>query len=94
MKNLLYILLLFCFTAPAQELALPVKFLTNYKTGSEQYVGTDGFGAIYTIQENEFHKRKEGVLLKFRALSLGEITKVDLQNQLQIVLFYKKFNFL
>lgn len=92
MKKLLAILYLIPALAFAQELTVPAKFLTNYKTDKELYIGTDAFGALYTLQYNELHKRKEGVLLKFKALSLGDITKTDLQNPLQIVLFYKKFN--
>lgn len=92
MKNLLVILFLLPFIAKGQELTMPAKFLTSYTTDKELYIGTDAFGALYTVQDNEFHKRKEGVLLKFKALSLGDITKIDLQNPLQIVLFYKRFN--
>jgi hypothetical protein len=91
MKKLLLILLIAC-AATAQELTVPVKFMSSLKSGNEQYVASDAFGAVYTLQDNELHKRKEGVLLKYKALSLGDITRIDLQNPLQIVLFYRKFN--
>ncbi len=93
MKKTAYIfLMLISYCAIAQELTVPTKFLTNYKTGTEQYIGTDAFGAVYTLQDNELHKSKEGVMLKYKALALGSIAKTDLQNPLQIVLFYRKFN--
>lgn len=93
MKQLLLLFLLFSFTVPyAQELDIPVKFLSNAKAGPQRYLGTDAFGWKYTIVENEFRKEKDNKTLKYKSLSLGEIYKVDLQNPLQIILFYRKFN--
>lgn len=92
MKKFVLLLLFLSAAAMAQELTVPVKFMSNYKAGAQQYIGTDNLGAQYTIQDNEFRKHTEGVTLKFRALQLGNIYRVDLQNPLQIVLFYKKFN--
>jgi hypothetical protein len=93
MKQLLLLLLLCCATATkAQELAIPVKFLSNSKTAPQRYLGTDAFGWKYSIADNEFRKEKDTRILKYRNLSLGEIYRADLQNPLQIVLFYRKFN--
>lgn len=94
MKQLLPLLLIIFSMAPAtaQELTLPVKQLSNAPAGPERYIGTDAFGWQYTILENEFRKEKDGRVLKYRNVSLGEIYRVDLQNPLQIVLFYRKFN--
>ena len=93
MKHLLLIALLFCCTGlSAQEIVIPVKVLANTKIGPMQYVGTDAFGWRYTIVDNEFRKEKDGQSLKYKSVSLGEISRVDLQNPLQIVLFYRKFN--
>lgn len=93
MKKLLLLILLLCCTAlTAQEIGIPVKLLSNSKAGPQRYVGTDAFGWKYTIANNEFSKEKDGRTLKFRTLSLGEIYTVDIQNPLQIVLFYRKFN--
>lgn len=86
------LLLLSCTVLPAQELAIPVKFLSNSKAMKQQFLGTDAFGYEYSIADNEFRKQKDGRTLKYRSVSLGEIYRADLQNPLQIVLFYRKFN--
>lgn len=87
-------LLLFIFLVPAtaQELTLPVKLLTSTKTETQRYVGTDVFGWHYTITDDEFKKQQNTQTVKYKNVALGEIYRVDLQNPLQIVLFYRKFN--
>ena len=78
--------------AYSQEPELPATLLSKAKNAPERYIGTDPFGAKYTIANNEFRKTKEGKTQKYKTLSLGEIYSVDIQNPLQIVLFYRKFN--
>lgn len=80
------------YFAAAQELSIPVKLLANSKPGAERYLGTDAFGWKYTIADNEFRKQKDSRIVRYKAVALGTIYKADLQNPLQIVLFYKKFN--
>lgn len=93
MKNgVLLLLIICCAIANAQEIGIPVKFLSNTKTVPQRYVGTDAFGWEYTIADNEFRKEKDGKALKYKNVALGEIYSADLQSPLQIVLFYKKFN--
>ncbi len=93
MKKILFLwLLLFCAISNAQEITIPVKFLSSAKTGPEQYIGTDAFGWKYTIADNEFRKEKDSETLKYKSFQLGDIYRVDLQNPLQIVLFYEDFN--
>ncbi|SFQ15809.1 hypothetical protein [Flavobacterium akiainvivens] len=76
----------------AQELAVPVRLMANPKPATETFVGTDAFGWQYTIANNEFRKQKDGRVLKYKNVALGDIYRADLQNPLQIVLFYRKFN--
>jgi hypothetical protein len=92
MKNIVLLAILFCFAAHAQEIGIPVKFMQTTKTAPQRYVGTDAFGWEYTIANNEFRKTKDGKSVKYQNVSLGEIFKADIQNPLQIVLFYHKFN--
>jgi hypothetical protein len=93
MKKLLTaILLLVLLTLSAQELAVPVRLMANPKPSTGQFAGTDAFGWQYTIADNEFRKHKDNTVLKYKNVALGDIYRADLQNPLQIVLFYKKFN--
>jgi hypothetical protein len=94
MKRLIALLIMVCCNAPAlcQEALLPVRIMATPKAGAERFAATDAFGYEYVIADNEFRKQKDGVVLKYKNLSLGEIYRADLQNPLQIVLFYKKFN--
>jgi len=93
MKKLLIALFLFCNALlTAQELAVPVRLLSNVKATTERFVGADAFGWQYTIAENEFRKHKGDITVKYKNVALGEIARADLQNPLQIVLFYRKFN--
>jgi len=76
----------------AQDAVIPVTLLNSSKAGPERYLGADSYGWRYTVLDNELRKEKDGRTLKFKALSLGDIYRADLQNPLQIVLFYRKFN--
>lgn len=78
--------------AQAQETSLHAELLHSFNAGTDRYIGTDNFGYTYTIGNNEFRKQKNGKTTRFKAVTLGDIYSVDLQNPLQIVLFYKDFN--
>ena len=84
--------LLSCIALRAQDPAIPVTLLPDNDNGSRYYAGADAFGWIYEITDNEFSKRQGTTIVKYRNVALGEITRVDLQNPLQIVLFYRRFN--
>jgi hypothetical protein len=89
---LLIIITILSTTLNAQEVLIPVKFLSNAKSSTQRYVGADAFGWQYTITDNELTKQKDGQAVRYRNVALGEIYKVDLQNPLQLILFYRKFN--
>ncbi|MFP9099443.1 hypothetical protein ACLI09_10340 [Flavobacterium sp. RHBU_24] len=92
--KLLIALLTLLYSSPAlcQEALLPVRIMATPKPAAERFAGTDAFGWDYVIADNEFRKQKDGRVLKYKNVALGDIFRVDLQNPLQIVLFYKKFN--
>lgn len=92
MHKLVFILLFFVSATFAQEFTVPAKFLTKYDAGPQQFLGTDAFGARYSIADNEYRKQTANSLQKYKNLQLGAITRTDLQNPLQVVLFYKRFN--
>ncbi len=93
MKKLFSFIILFIITAAvAQDASIPVKLLSNVEAGPERYLGADSYGWQYTVLDSELRKEKDGQILKYKALSLGDIYRADLQNPLQVVLFYRKFN--
>jgi hypothetical protein len=55
-------------------------------------VGIDVLSNLYYIENNVFFKKNKSQLWQYKNLSLGKITKIDLQNPLKIVLFYEDFN--
>ncbi|NDI97753.1 hypothetical protein GWA97_01510 [Flavobacterium sp. LaA7.5] len=87
-----FIIILSHITLLAQEKTIPAKLLSKTPITTARYIGTDAFGWKYTIQNNVFKKEKDGRSVKYNSVSLGDIYRVDLQNPLQVVLFYKNFN--
>lgn len=92
MKKLIFLLALLTGTLYGQELSVPVNLLTDTEAAVDGYAGRDPFGWYYTMAQNEFRKQKDGRMVRYKAVSLGAIARADLQNPLQVVLFYKKFN--
>ncbi|WP_173966544.1 hypothetical protein [Flavobacterium collinsii] len=66
--------------------------LSHFTNTSDQFLGYDSFGYYYQIKNNVFSKTKGKEVFEYKNVSLGTITKVDLQNPLKIVLFYEDFN--
>ncbi|AWI25498.1 hypothetical protein [Flavobacterium pallidum] len=60
---------------------------------ADVYCGSDNLGFYYGIRQgNTFFKVKDGKFTEYQNVSLGKITRVDLQNPLKILLFYGNFN--
>ncbi|WP_264552461.1 hypothetical protein [Flavobacterium sp. N2038] len=66
--------------------------ISKLKTDVDEFVGYDSFGYKYQILNNVFSKIKGSEIFEYKNVSLGNITKVDIQNPLKIVLFYEDFN--
>jgi hypothetical protein len=66
--------------------------ISQLKTDADEFVGYDSFGYKYQILNNVFSKIKGSEIFEYKNVSLGNITKVDIQNPLKIVLFYEDFN--
>lgn len=96
MKIRLIIIIVCCqsIMLKAQDKAITAEVLSKIAISTERYIGTDAFGWKYTINNNVFKKTKVGESSKYNYnnIALGDIHRVDLQNPLQIVLFYKNFN--
>lgn len=93
MKNLI---ILFFFTlswiTTGQSQKLFATKINHHAIDADQFVGSDQFGFYYTIKNNVFSKTKGNQSIEYKNISLGKITKVDLQNPLKIILFYENFN--
>lgn len=66
--------------------------VSKFKTDTDEFIGYDSFGYSYQIKNNVFSKIKGSEIFEYKNVSLGNITKVDIQNPLKIVLFYEDFN--
>ncbi|WP_343529666.1 hypothetical protein [Flavobacterium sp. MC2016-06] len=66
--------------------------VSHYTIDVDEFLGYDSFGYSYQIKNNVFSKTKGSEIFEYKSVSLGRITKVDLQNPLKIVLFYEDFN--
>jgi hypothetical protein len=91
-KFLLLIFILITATATAQQATLPVRFVNAVKIGPDRYEGKDTFEWQYTIANNILTKEKDGASVQYKNVSLGKIYKTDIQNPLQVVVFYRDFN--
>lgn len=93
MKKVMLLLIIASFSVVSSQ----NQKLTALKTDSihfdgYQFLGYDSIGFYYTIKNNVFSKIKTRDTLEYKNISLGKISKVDLQNPLKIVLFYENFN--
>jgi len=90
------IVLLFLFfplaSMIAQEQIIKAMQLSSQKTDIDVFVGFDGMGNFYYIKNNVFYKKNDKELWQYKNIALGKITKIDIQNQLKIMLYYENFN--
>ena len=64
----------------------------SIKTECDIFLGLDNQLNNYSIKNNILTKNSESITYQYNNLGLGKITRVDFQNPLQIVVFYKNFN--
>jgi hypothetical protein len=92
MKNVIILLTVLCFSCSFSQQKIIATMTENIEVKADSFIGYDNFGALYYIKDNVFQKVKDGESLEYKNLSLGKITRVDLQNPLKIMLFYEDFN--
>lgn len=93
MKNLLLLFFIFQYSfILAQKQEITAIVISAQKTDADFLVGLDGLENIYLIRNNVFHKKHKTEIWEYKNPSLGTISKIDIQNPLKIVLFYKDFN--
>jgi len=93
MRKLILLLFIVSFSiANAQESKLFAVKINSVPIDCDRFVGYDAFGFLYFIKDNTFHKVKDEKSIEYKNLSLGKISRADIQNPLKIVLFYENFN--
>ncbi|RED25367.1 hypothetical protein BD847_2117 [Flavobacterium cutihirudinis] len=96
-KTVRQILLLFFVICPfsnffGQSQKINATVISNNTIDSDEFIGFDSFGYAYQIKNNVFSKTKGSEIFEYKNVSLGKISKVDIQNPLKMVLFYEDFN--
>jgi len=92
-KKLFLLLFIVQFTsALAQEQNLKVVPISTQKIDADIFVGFDGMENLYYIKNNVFFKKNKEESWQYKNISLGKITKIDIQNPLKVMLFYENFN--
>ncbi|GEP51661.1 hypothetical protein FNO01nite_23330 [Flavobacterium noncentrifugens] len=91
-KYVLFFLMLWMSGSFAQNPKIAVSKINSFAFAADTFLGYDKFGWKYFIINNTFNKEKDSLILQYKNLALGKITKVDLQNPLKIMLFYENFN--
>ena len=76
----------------SQNIKLTATATTNFPLYGDEFLGYDQFGFYYIINNNVFSKIDQFETLDYKNISLGRITKVDIQNPMKIILFYENFN--
>lgn len=90
MKSLLFFLLITVQITFGQENHFV--FLKKTPLQADRYVGSDAYGGIYYIRNNQLFKKNKSKVYQFEDIQLGGLTTVDVLNPLQVVLFYKGTN--
>jgi hypothetical protein len=76
----------------AQERSLKILPISTQKIDADIFVGFDGLENLYYIKDNILFKENKEESWQYKNISLGTLSRVDLENPLKIVLFYEKFN--
>ncbi|MCF8322521.1 MAG: hypothetical protein K9I26_05200 [Flavobacterium sp.] len=93
MKKIIVLLFFTLFSlAQNQSQKIFATKINQISVDADQFFGYDQFGFYYTAKNNLLFKTKDNFSLEYKNISLGEITHVDRQNPLKIVLFYENFN--
>jgi hypothetical protein len=93
MRKILFLFFIACsFSVFSQNQKINSTPVSTFKLDADDFLGYDSFGYSYQIKSNVFSKIKGNEVFEYKNVSLGTITKVDLQNPLKIVLYYDDFN--
>ncbi len=93
MKKIIVLLFFTLFSvAHSQNQKISATKINQFTIDVEQFLGFDSFGYYYNIKNNVFSKIKNNESFEYKNIALGEISHVDINNPLKIVVFYENFN--
>ena len=91
-KIILFITLVSTLSAVSQNAEFKTIAINTVNIIGNDFIGYDQFDFYYYINNNVLYKIKGATSVEYKNPSLGKITKVDIKNPLNIVLFYENFN--
>jgi hypothetical protein len=93
MKRSVFICVLLCTAIGFCQNQKLTPTVLNAKTmKADNFIGFDGLGNYYYINNNVFIKQNYDRKWEYKNVALGKISKVDFLNPLKILLFYENFN--
>ncbi|WP_366185115.1 hypothetical protein [Flavobacterium ovatum] len=92
MKNVFAFLLFSFLSIQAQNIKIVASKINSLPFEDKNFVGRDFYGYNYFDDQAVFSKTKRKEHWEYKNVSLGHLTKIDLNNPLKIVLFYQDFN--
>lgn len=66
--------------------------ISSFPLEATSFVGVDGYGSIYTIQNAVLNKKGLNEHFEYTDFSLGPVSTVDFINPLKVVVFYENTN--
>jgi len=91
-RNLtLFFIALFWITYSQTQKISAIK-INQITVDADQFLGHNQFGSYYSVKNNIFFSTKDRISLEYKNIALGEISHVDTNNPLKIILFYENFN--
>ncbi len=88
---LFFLLFMISKTAVSQH-TISVENSSKSVLATETFLGFDNQQNLYSIKDNILSKNSAHATYQYKNVSLGNITRVDFQNPLQIMVFYNDFN--
>lgn len=90
--KIIIVFILFTTHCFSQNTPISIQFIDSIPNNGAEHVGTDAYGVAYYIKNNVVSKTDHLQTVEYKNIPFGTLTKVDIQNPLQLVLFYENFN--
>lgn len=90
--KILVVFILFTTLCFSQNKPIPTHIIDSTSFNGENFVGSDAYGFQYKTKDNVLSKTDNLKTFEYKKIPFGPLTKIDIQNPLQMVLFYENFN--